>query len=78
MVSDYEVGTWLTAGSMCRILAQTAEAKSLPRGVASQIQNGQLKPQARPETAVNILVEETELSAPPPEPGLPSVPTAPP
>lgn len=68
------VGTWLTAGSMCRILTQTGRDAKPAQRITSQIQNGQLKPQARPEIAINILVEEIELSASPSEPSFPSCP----
>lgn len=48
--------------------------KACPEESPAKSKNGQLKPQAGPETAINILVKETELSAPPSEPGFPSCP----
>lgn len=65
MVSDYMVGTWLTAGSMCHILTQTGRGGTKPAWRSlGQIQIGS-KSHRLDRNYYNSLEEEMELSAPP-------------
>jgi hypothetical protein len=65
MASDYMVGTWLTAGSMCHILTQTGRGTKPAQSSHQPNPKWAARATGSAKNCCSSLVEETQLSAPP-------------
>lgn len=65
MASDYMVGTWLTAGSMCHILTQTGRGTKPAQSSRQPNPKWAARATGSAKICCNSLVQEIELWAPP-------------